>query len=351
MAVSQSLLQLFTPFDSLTLDQLERIAPLCRIENFSKGSFLIKRGKKLPVVSYLVSGSVDLVDASFTSEVITDADSRHCYPLSQPESDDGISPVSAKAKTDTEVLVVEHEAFELLKNWQEDISATLLPNIIEEGSKDGEEQIDWMSSLLDSPLFDQVPPTQLQKLFSLFKAVVFSAGDDVIKEGDEGDYFYVIETGIAKIHNRQQGDIAVLEAGNFFGEEALVGETIRNASITMESDGVLMQLSKEHFKSLLQEPLIRYVDTAELQQKMKDEIDCKLLDIRLPVEYRKFHVHESTNIPLSSLRNKISEFDQGTTYVLTDDGGKRSEVAAHLLCQAGFSTFILQNSDKHYLVS
>ncbi|MGH1472289.1 MAG: cyclic nucleotide-binding domain-containing protein [Cellvibrionaceae bacterium] len=350
MAVAQTLLQLFTPFDSLTIDQLERIAPLCRIENFSKGSFLIKRGKKLPAVSYLVSGSVDLVDASFKNEVISDSGGRHHYPLSQPESDDGLSPVSAKAKTEAEILIVEHEAFELLKNWQEDVSATLLPNIVE-AVDDDEEQTDWMTSLLDSPLFDQVPPTHLQKLFSLFKAVVFSEGEDVISEGDEGDYFYVIETGIAKIHSRQQGDIAVLEAGNFFGEEALVGETIRNASITMESDGVLMQLSKEHFKSLLQEPLIRYLDTAELQLKMKDQSDFKLLDIRLPVEHRKFHVQESTNIPLSSLRNKLSEFNQNTTYVLTDDGGKRSEVAAHLLCQAGFTTYILQNSDKHYLVS
>lgn len=349
MVVSQEQLQHFSPFDALTLDQLERIAPLCRIETFSKGSFIIKRGKKLPVVSYLVQGCVDLVDASFYSEVISDEDNRRCFPLSQPQNEEGISPVSAKAKTDSEILIVEHEAFELLKNWQDDISSALLPNI--EEAVPEEEQSDWMSSLLDSPLFDQVPPTHLQKLFSLFNAVVFSAGEDVVSEGDEGDYFYVIETGVAKIHSRQQGDIAELEAGNFFGEEALVGETIRNASVTMESDGVLMQLSKEHFKALLQEPLIRYVDTAELQQRLKEESDYKLLDIRLPVEYRKSHVSESTNVPLFSLRKKLADFDKSTTYVLTDDGGKRSEVAAHLLCQSGFSALILQDAEKHYLVS
>ncbi len=351
MAVSQAILQLFTPFDSLTLDQLERISPLCRTENFSRGAFLIKRGKRLPAVSYLLQGSVDLVDANFVSETVTDENNRHCFPLSQPINDEGTSPVSAKAKTDVELLIVEHEAFELLKNWQEDITATLLPNTVQESDKDDANQSDWISSLLDSPLFAQIPPVQLQKLFGLFKAVVFSAGEDVIKEGDEGDYFYVIETGFAKIHSRQSGDIATLEAGDYFGEEALVGETIRNASITMESDGVLMQLGKEHFKDLLQEPLIRYVNVAELQQRIKEQMDYKLIDVRLPVEHRKFHVQDSTNIPLSSLRNKLSELDQASTYVLTDDGGKRSEVAAHLLCQAGFSAVILQDSVQHYLVS
>ena len=51
--------------------------------------------------------------------------------------------------------------------------------------------------------------------------------------------------------------LAELKAGDAFGEEALIVEGVRNATVTMKSDGVLLRLNKEDFIELLREPLLR----------------------------------------------------------------------------------------------
>ncbi len=340
MAVSTALLQLFDPFDALSEDQLLQVASLARVERLPKGSFIIKRGKEFDEVSFLVAGNVDLVDANFDSENIDCEGDRRHYPLvaSTP------STVSAMAKSDVELLIVDMDAHTLAQGWKED-AGLVIPKPISSLNEDG---TDWMVSLLDSPLFSQVPPAQIQKLFTCFEAVEVLEGEEVVREGASGDYFYVIESGQAQVNNRFAGKVATLSSGQFFGEEALVGETIRNASVTMLSPGVLMRLSKEDFKSLLFAPLIRYIDGDQLAKQIEAGIRHRVLDVRLALEYRKLHVTDAENIPLSNLRDKLSTLDHDTIYVVADDGGKRSEVAAHLLCQAGFTTYILQNAYQQY---
>lgn len=353
--VSAALLQLFSPFDTLSQQQLDRLLPLVRLDRLSRGQFLIKRGKPLDAIHYLVAGAVDLVDSRFDSETITAGDDRRCYPLT-PESP---SPVSAKIKSDADVLVVDHKAFELVSEWhsQPDSLAQCMPVMEEQGvegdsmdGKEGEGMRDWMTCLLNSSLFAQVPAANLQQLFARFEPIEVEAGELIIKESEAGENFYVVESGRARIHSCIRGDITTLGPGQFFGEEALVGDTIRNASVTMDTDGVLMQLSKEDFKSLLQEPLLRYIDGQQLNRRLLARERLQLLDVRLAAEYRNLHVKDSSNLPLASLRAKIPQLDPDITYVITDDGGKRSEVAAQLLAQAGLSVMILRESFRHYLL-
>ena len=66
-------------------------------------------------------------------------------------------------------------------------------------------------------------------------------GEVVIKQGDDGDYYYIIRRGVAKVsRTTKSGEsivIAELKVGNAFGEEALVSDVKRNASVTMDCDG------------------------------------------------------------------------------------------------------------------
>ena len=339
MAVSTALLQLFDPFDGLNEDQLNHMAELARTGRYPKGSFLTKRGKDVELVIYLIAGNVDLVDGNFESESIDCQGERRTYPLVATSP----SPVSAMAKTDVELLIIDRDAYNLALTWKED-GHHHLPR----ATHTHEDGNDWMMCLLDSPLFSQVPPAQIQQLFARFEAVDVAKGEAIVREGGPGDYFYVIESGVAEVHSRFTGKITELKAGNFFGEEALVGETLRNASVTMRSPGVVMRLSKEDFRALLLAPLIRYIDGDELHQQKEQGIKLQVLDVRLPIEFRKTHVKGGINIPLSVLRDRITELEHSTIYVVADDAGKRSEVAAHLLCQAGFTTYILRNAYLEY---
>jgi len=338
VAVSAALLQLFDPFDGLNREQLHHMAGLASISRLPQGSFITKRGKDVETISFLVAGSVDLIDGSFESETIDCSRERRAYPLVVATP----SPVSARARTDIELLTLDSDSYNLALSWKEDTHVTLPRSTT---SEDGN---DWMVCLLDSPLFSQIPPAQIQQLFTRFEAIEVEKGDVIVREGSSGDYFYVIESGAAEVKNRFSGSIAKLKSGNFFGEEALVGETLRNASVTMLSAGVLMRLSKEDFKSLLMEPLLRHIDGEQLHKQKEQGISLQVIDVRLPLEFRKLHVKEAVNIPLSVLREKITSLDHNIIYVIADDGGKRSEVAAHLLGQAGFTTYILQNAYQEY---
>lgn len=344
MAVSQAQFQQFDAFKSITESQFQAIADYAKVEMLPKGTFIIKRGKPLKALVYLIDGKVDLVDASFSSESVHGRSGRARHPLTEQSPAD----VSAMAKSDVEILSVDPQAIEILKDWSDpssDLSsASSLP--LESGSHESGE--DWMTSLLDSPLFARVQPAQLQLLFASFEPVQVSEGHTVVEESDIGDYFYVIETGRATVSTRFDGELATLGPGQFFGEEALVGDTIRNASVVMCTGGVLMRLSKEDFKDLLQKPLIRFISSEQLNKWVLEGESCQLLDVRIPLEYRIAHVDDSTNIPLASLRKRLVDLDHATTYVVTDDAGKRSEVAAHLMCQAGFTTYILEDSAAHY---
>ncbi len=60
--------------------------------------------------------------------------------------------------------------------------------------------------------------------------------------------------------NRDGIKLAELGVGDTFGEEALIAEAKRNATVTMITDGVLMRLNKKDFRELMNEPLLQWVD-------------------------------------------------------------------------------------------
>ena len=83
-----------------------------------------------------------------------------------------------------------------------------------------------------------------------------SDGQKIIRQGDNGDTYYVIAEGNC-IVSRKNADgksegVSELQVGDTFGEESLLSTLPRNADVTMTSDGRLMQLSKNDFSSCVQ---------------------------------------------------------------------------------------------------
>ena len=124
-----------------------------------------------------------------------------------------------------------------------------------------------MTTLLQTKAFHKIPPANIQAIFMRLQQVNYKAGDVVIKQGEEGDYFYVITRGRCVVTretplNKEGIRLAELQVGDTFGEEALISEAKRNATVTMETDGSLMRLGKEDFRTLLNEPMLDWVDAA-----------------------------------------------------------------------------------------
>lgn len=349
----------FTPFDALSEDYLEQVMEHAEVIDAAKGKLLFKRGKDVGHRYYLIEGSVDLVDNDWRVEHISGEMDRCSLPLTETSP----TQVSAVAKSDSRFLKVEAEFLDIAMAWCESSHMmdadgddeptsfeTHMPeqSLVYQKIEMEEEGGDWMSALLQSPLFTKVPPAHIQQLFGRFEAEEMHAGQVVVKEGLPGEFFYVIESGSVKIASQSGSVDVVLDAGHYFGEEALVGETTRNATVTMLTDGVLMKLGKEDFLTLLKEPILKHV-TIESIQQLDTQTEVQLIDVRLPMEYRHHHVPECRNIPLGALRKRFAELSNEQTYVVTDDGGRRSEVAVHLLTQAGFSAALLEGAEKLYV--
>lgn len=327
----------YEPFCDLSEEYLQRLMEHMDLFELEKGTLVFKRGKPLSENFYLVSGTVDLIAADFESEEIMAGKPRSYQPLNLQSP----SPVSAVAKETVIIMRIDKEFVDLVLAYTES-SDDEIPQ-----DPNTEEHQDWMSCLLESPLFTKVPPANLQQLFAKFEYVEFEAGEVLIQEGAPGDFFYVLEKGRVAIESRGQSLDVVLRPGSYFGEEALVGDAVRNASVIAQTKGGVMRLTKEDFKTLLQEPVIRYVDAAEWT-KMEKQGGFKLVDVRLPMEYKCGHVAGAMSMPLGALRKRLDGLDFSQQYLITGDGGRRAEVAAYLFNQTGLDCAILTCASELY---
>jgi len=339
MKITEEVLQQFSPFDSLSADYLSKAMSRVSVRDFSKGDALFQRGKKLSETYYLLKGGVDLVAADLSRIGVnhTSLQARHPLCNTQP------ARVSAFAKTDVQALVIERDFLDLVMVWSESANIDDSPQL--DIIVDEQASTDWMSVLLAAPLFSRIPPGNIQTLFQRFVPRSVVKGEAIVTVGKQGDYFYVIKTGTAKVLDSAGYCKAKLRGGDYFGEEALVGNTTRNATVEMSSDGELMCLGKESFAELLHKPLVNYVSVAEFFKLQEDTRAIRLIDVRLPIEYKQQQLSGSENIPLSYLRPKLADMDRALLHVVSDYGGRRSEVAVQLMVQAGLDVLLLRNTD------
>jgi len=349
MQLTHELLARFSPFNTLTFEYLAKVIEKAHLKEYSKGAIIFKRGRDMNQLLYLVSGSVDLIDSQFAITSISNEEDIHRVPLNSSSP----TKVSAVAKSAVVVLAVESDFSDLVLAWSESGSEvnTEAPRAQESSSSSLSDEGDWMSSLLQSPFFNKIPPGNIRQLFMRFKSRIVAADELVIREGERGDFFYVLETGSATVLDKQGNILAALRPGDYFGEEALVGDTTRNATIKMLTAGKLMCLGKEDFITLLQEPVRRFILFDELLSSAELKDRYQILDVRLPLERRFQSVPESRNIPLSLLRKNLPNLDHAQVYVVTDDAGRRADVAAQLLNQAGFETLILKDAGIYQVYS
>src|ERR1044072_3055754 len=202
-----------------------------------------------------------------------------------------------------------------------------------------------MTSLLQTKAFHKIPPANIQAIFMRMQRVDYKPKEVVIKQGDEGDYFYVIVKGRCVVTretplNKEGIKLAELGIGDTFGEEALIAEAKRNATVTMLTDGALMRLNKQDFRELMNEPLLQWVSFEDAREIVAK--GGKWLDVRLPSEHQNLCIEESLNIPLYFIRLKLSALDKSIPYVVYCDTGRRSSAAAYIMVERGFDAYVLK---------
>jgi HlyB family type I secretion system ABC transporter len=113
-------------------------------------------------------------------------------------------------------------------------------------------------AMLDNlEMLTMLPPDVRSLVANSFVPASFPFGSTIVREGDDGDAFFVIASGRARtVKQRPNGDevsLAVLRAGDIFGEMALLGGGKRTATVRASTDVEAFSLSKPLFDALLRQ--------------------------------------------------------------------------------------------------
>ena len=330
---------------------IRNLIPLCRLseQNFAslcqetdiktakRGQLLFRLGDPENQLIYLLAGKISLKTPEFKLETIEAGTESARFALAHqiPRKVDAIT------ETDIRYLTLDADKIKTLLTQNSSIEESNF--MIDDEPEENDD--DWMTALLKSPIFRALPPANLQRILIKLETVSFARGEVIIKQGDPGDYYYLIKQGACIITRQPSPKTKPIKLGQLkthdtFGEDALLSNAPRSVSVIAATDTELLRLDKQSFIELIKEPSLKFISHPQAQQKI--EQGAIMIDIRPPDEFKKQHLENSINIPFFSLRMHLKTLDKNYPVITVCDNGKNSEAAAFLLLRNKFEAWILE---------
>lgn len=351
-------LQKLEPLSNLSNERLEELATLSNVDRLPIGLSIFREGDIDNQTVYLLEGDVQLtsLDGNIDKVLSSKQDEAH-YPLddSQPRQ------VSCVALSRVEVVRIDNSVLDYMMMWdQMAVSEETEPeeaeatenseNVNETTAKESgtatpasgmapaaEEDRSWIRKMRHVMAFKNMPPANIKSLLERMENLLVQQGEIIVKQGEPGDYYYVLTEGTALV--TRTVELAQLGPGSSFGEEALVSGGLRNATVTMTSNGMLMRLSQDNFNELLKDPLLERLSAEEARALVKQ--GAQWLDVRHAKEFHRSHLPGAINIPLHEMRIRIGELEKDRHYICYCGTGRRSSAAAFLLVQNEYKASVL----------
>ena len=108
------------------------------------------------------------------------------------------------------------------------------------------------SFLEEVPLLSTLNKYERSKVADALETQKFPAGTAIIKEGDAGEAFYLLESGEAEAYKSgTQHPVKQYAKGDYFGELALLNDAPRAASVVSKTEVKVATLGKDGFQRLL----------------------------------------------------------------------------------------------------
>ena len=337
------------PVAVLSEARLKEMAGLCFIETVSKNldplrmNILQTGGQSL----YLLKGDLGLRFVDGSKKIMRGG----TQAASHPVNDGRLKLLDTIAITDVDILRIDADLLDIMLTWDQ-LSGYEPPARQTQATIGTHKRpvAEWMretttfsAEKLQNGVFSRLPSANIEAMFKRMETLPVKAGRVIITQGAEGDYYYLIEQGQAVVSRvdgatQKSVQLAELHEGDAFGEDALVSDSKRNATVTMKSDGSLLRLSKIDFVELLKAPIVRYVDQATVSEKIKQ--GAQLLDVRFKSEYQYQHPEGAVSAPLHELRNIAPKLDKGREYIVYCQTGRRSSAGAFILAQFGLTAYV-----------
>mmetsp|Transcript_13841 Transcript_13841/g.18060 ORF Transcript_13841/g.18060 Transcript_13841/m.18060 type:complete len:806 (+) Transcript_13841:144-2561(+) len=145
---------------------------------------------------------------------------------------------SCVARTEVQVYKVDQRTFRLILARQQT-----------------EEDTDIRGLIRGINIFKDLDEATLYRFTRAMVPTKFKEGDRIVQKGEEGNVFYIVQTGKVKIHDIGLGDSSfrdhTLLPGDWFGERALLTGQPRAANVTAVSDAVLLAMDRHLFENTI----------------------------------------------------------------------------------------------------
>ena len=205
---------------------------------------------------------------------------------------------------------------------------------------------DILSVIDQNILFGSMNVAEKNVLADIMTEKIYKAGDVIIKQGDDGDNFYIVSQGSIPIHIEGKGQVYESQVGDAFGELALLYDAPRAATCVAGKNGaVCWALDRDSFKHLMRKA------TIEKRQRNQDFLkSVKILASLTDFERGRLADALSETIAKAG-ENIVTEGEEGDNFYLIHEGefkatkqGVEGEVCARLTSGMYFGEIALLTS-------
>jgi rhodanese-related sulfurtransferase len=347
--IQKNVLIRFEPIARLSSNRLSELAPLCIIEHVSKNLDPTRMNVGSPAL-YLVKGDLGIRYEDGKKLILRagTAAAKHPVDAGRLQIKDTI------ALTDIEIIRIDLDLLDIMMTWDQlsgypPAQSKQFINNLPSSNEFKLDDASFNAFKLHNGIFNQLPPANIDEMFKRMKPIAVEAGETIISQGQEGDYYYLIQRGkavVSRVRDVTQPPVVLAEIseGSGFGEEALASDTKRNATVKMKTKGMLLRLKKDDFIELLKAPIIHTVTMTEALAKVQN--GAILLDVRFASEYTHDHLDSAINTPLHEIRSFAERLEKEIDYIVYCQTGRRSSAAAFILAQYGVKAVVLEGGTR-----
>ncbi|XP_074599806.1 protein kinase, cAMP-dependent, regulatory subunit type 1 [Brevipalpus obovatus] len=203
-------------------------------------------------------------------------------PISPPgdEREDDLSPVPIAQRTRRGAVSAE--------TYSEEDAATYVKKVV---PKDYKTMAALSKAIEKNVLFKHLDETERSDIFDAMFPVVHQKDEVIIKQGDEGDNFYIIDEGEVEIFVNGNLVVTIGEGGSF-GELALIYGTPRAATVKAKTDCKLWAIDRDTYRRILMGSTIRkrklyeeFLNKVSLFESLDKWEKLTVADALIPIQY------------------------------------------------------------------
>ncbi len=348
VAISKDVLLRFEPIARLSPNRLDELTPLCIVEHISKDLDPTRMNASTQSL-YLVKGDLGIRYENGNKLILRAGTEAAKFPLDVER----LKIKDTIALTAIEIVRIDLDLLDIMMTWDQLSGYPQVPVKEKTIAPKSNWHLDtgsFNAFQVHNGVFSRLPPPNIEAMFSRMTALNVEANQTIITQGQEGDYYYLIQQGTAvvtRITDLSQPPIVLAEisTGAGFGEEALASDNKRNATVTMKTSGQLLRLKKQDFLELLKAPIVNSIDKQSADKKVANG-NAIWVDVRFPSEFKHDHIEGAINAPLHELRQHALHLDKTKEYIVYCQTGRRSSAAAFILAQSGLKVEVLEGGTR-----